>query len=65
MNTMTAGIAAAALLMLGLAAAGTHDYGDSQAEQAFYCDMVRLHDRTGGEYGWPDYNGNAADICED
>ena len=28
-----------------------------------YCDMVFLHDATQGEYGWPDYKGNASQAC--
>lgn len=43
-----AAIAAALVLLLGLA--GRMDYEDQQADQAYYCEMVKAG-------YWPDYQG--------
>lgn len=34
---------------------------DMQAAQ--YCEMVELYKTSGGENGWPDYNGTASTTC--
>lgn len=33
-------------------------------EQATYCEMVKTFKETNGQYGWPDYRGNAAEVCK-
>lgn len=56
---MTDTIKTAAAILVILAAffyAGTNDHADAILEQRVYCDNVR-------DGVWPDYNGNAADIC--
>jgi len=35
------------------------------AEQQNYCEMVDIWNDTQGEYGWPDYNDNFNEVCED
>ena len=46
------------LTILGcLLAVGKMDAEDDQAAQANYCEMVELFDKTGGEQGWPAYDG--------
>lgn len=34
-----------------------------RAQQKQYCEMVELHRESGGEYGHPDYQRNAKEIC--
>lgn len=33
-------------------------------DQALYCGMVQTFKQTKGQYGWPDYRGNAAEVCK-
>jgi hypothetical protein len=35
------------------------------AEQHNYCEMVDIWNDTEGEYGWPDYNDNFDEVCND
>lgn len=49
------------LIMFGIGTDG--DAAQAEAEQANYCEMVALHERSGGENGWPDFRGNAAEVC--
>lgn len=38
--------------------------GDDLGElQGKYCAMVQIYKETNGERGWPDYNGDAAEVC--
>jgi len=30
---------------------------EAERQHQSYCDMVEVWDETGGEYGWPPYNG--------
>lgn len=30
-----------------------------------YCEMVGIYNETKGQYGWPDYRGNAAEVCDE
>lgn len=48
------------LILLGLV--GTMDMEAEQLEQEQYCEMVQLH--KDGKGGWPDYNGNFAEVCK-
>jgi len=52
-------IGLALLAVYGLV--GNGDVQDEQAQRDRYCDMVKLWAETGGDAGWPPYNGN----CED
>ena len=49
--------------MIALLALFTAD-DDLQQQQYLYCEMVAIHKDTGGQYGWPDYRGNAAEVCK-
>ena len=42
-----------------------NDYGDDSMskEQALYCEMTGAFKNTNGQYGWPDYRGNARKVC--
>lgn len=60
------------LLALILAAAAVYlTYMDASQgndlvnQQTRYCDMVRLYQDTNGQSGWPDYNGNAKEVCHE
>ena len=38
---------------------------ENQNEQSeIYCEMVLIHNQTGGEFGWPDYNENFDRECK-
>jgi hypothetical protein len=37
---------------------------DLEQQQALYCEMVKTFKETQGQYGWPDYRGNAAEVCK-
>ena len=52
-------IGLALLALYGLVVNG--DVQDEQAQRDRYCDMIELWAETGGDAGWPPYNGN----CED
>lgn len=30
-----------------------------------YCEMVGIYNETNGQYGWPDYRGNADEVCDE
>jgi hypothetical protein len=40
------------------------DFELEQKEAALYCEMVAEYKRTGGQYGWPDYNKTFDKYCE-
>jgi len=50
------------LIALGIAGEGDQEAYEEQAKN--YCEMVALYQRTDGENGWPDYRGNAAEVCK-
>jgi hypothetical protein len=50
-----AGIAGALILAYGLV--GTADIEQQRDEREQYCEMVELWAKTGGDAGWPPYNG--------
>lgn len=41
-----------------------HRADDLDKEQSLYCEMVQTFKETKGQYGWPDYRGNAAEVCK-
>lgn len=50
--------------MIALLATMTEEWAGELAERdSIYCEMTQIHVDTGGEYGWPDYNGNREVIC--
>lgn len=48
-------------LLMGLM--GRMDYEDAKAEEANYCEMVKLH-KQDKSMGWPDYDGIYAQSCK-
>jgi hypothetical protein len=52
------------LFILAACAVSTTDYNYEKRQEQLYCDMVQTFQESNGEYGWPDYNLNAAEICE-
>jgi len=36
---------------------GTADVEEEKRQQESYCEMVEIWDESGGEYGWPPYDG--------
>lgn len=48
-------IFALAVLVVGLGIAGAEDEKQAEAELARYCEMVDLHTKTNGQFGWPAY----------
>lgn len=45
-------------LIIGfLAVAGQSDYAEQEGRYADYCEMVELYKSSGGEHGWPPYQG--------
>jgi len=53
-----------ALVLFALAIAGTSDYAEEVRADRFYCEMVEIHQASGGEHGWPDFD-NKWDECEE
>ena len=56
-------------LMMIAAAAGAALMQTKPSEELLagdrqYCEMVALYQESGGQYGWPDYKGNAARECK-
>jgi hypothetical protein len=39
------------------AVAGLGDYEEAVRHQQQYCEMVEIYHESGGEYGWPPYQG--------
>jgi len=52
------------LFILAACAVSAIDYDDENRQQQLYCDMYKIFLESNGEYGWPDYNSNAAEICK-
>jgi hypothetical protein len=57
-------IGVVALFVLAACVVGTMGYEDEERQEQLYCDMFKIYQESGGEYGWPDYNNNAKEICE-
>jgi len=51
----------AALFLGMLSIVGNMEAEDKRQERERYCQMVDMHHETGGEYGWPPYNGECDD----
>ena len=59
-------VAGIVLAILALIFSGCADPAlekELQAQQDHYCDMVRLHVESNGEYGWVDYKGDYEEKC--
>lgn len=67
MDEMHEGIWAAifvAALAVILGFVGEGDYQEALSQEAIYCDQVAKHERSNGDFGWPDYRQSAAEECE-
>lgn len=53
-----------AALVAGYLTTGFMDTQDAARSEATYCEMTRLYQETKGQYGWPDYRGNAEEVCK-
>lgn len=49
-------IGAIALLIIGLSWADS-EQAEEEAQRALYCEMVQINKDSGGQYGWPAYDG--------
>ena len=56
-----------AMIVIGvvLGIVGSMDHDDAEQRQELYCSMVQTFEETNGQYGWPDFNGNAAEVCNE
>lgn len=61
-NAIAFALVGAVILLLGVV--GSLDAQDADNRQALYCTMVETYQKTNGEHGWPDYNGNAQEVCQ-
>ena len=43
------------IMLAAFGIAGTHDFEEEQRQEQEYCDMVKLHKKTRGREGWPEY----------
>lgn len=50
------------VVIVGLFNTSEHD--SLSKEQALYCEMTAAFKNTNGQYGWPDYRGNARKVCK-
>ena len=46
-----------AALVAALGLTGKADLEDAERQRAHYCEMVDVYHESGGDYGWPPYNG--------
>ena len=58
--------ATAAVLVLSMFFAlvlflGNEDFKDAQQAQSLYCEMVEAWHSSGGEFGWPPFEGECSD----
>jgi hypothetical protein len=54
-----------AILSLAILSWISHDlYSHESEQQARYCQMVDAWQDSGGDIGWPDYNGNYSEVCK-
>lgn len=53
-------VAAVCLVVLAMCGSGDEELARQHDD---YCQMVQIFEETGGQRGWPDYNGNAAEVC--
>ena len=60
----TAGIVLAITIVVFSGFSGDSIEREQRAQQESYCEMVGLYVESNGEYGWPDYKGNAKEVCK-
>jgi hypothetical protein len=54
-------LAIVVLVLMGIA--GNMDVQEEERQHAEYCEMIQLWKQTGGQAGWPAYDGE--DVCRD
>lgn len=54
---------AGCLLVLGIALESDYGSDSLSNEQVLYCEMTKAFKNSNGQYGWPDYRGNARKVC--
>lgn len=47
-------------IIIAMGIAGQLDYEEEQQQVKQYCEMVQLWKQSGGQYGWPAYDGEGA-----
>lgn len=50
-------------LILAMSIVGQFDYEEEQRQVERYCEMVQLWKQSGGQAGWPAYDGE--EVCRD
>jgi len=60
MNDLVVGVGCGLIALCALVAM-SGDYEDQKQMDAHYCEMVRMHQDSGGENGWPDFKGSYQD----
>ena len=50
-------VVALALVFISVILLSNEDYKDAVQAQSLYCEMVQAWKQSGGEYGWPPFNG--------
>lgn len=58
-------ILCAVVVIAGLLIAGRLEMQDAQESVDEYCRMVGIYKKSNGAYGWPDYKGNAKEVCSE
>ena len=55
----------ALVIIAALLIVGRMEMQDDQASEEEYCRMVGIYKKSSGAYGWPDYKGNAKEVCSE
>ena len=50
-------VAAIAVVFASVILLSNEDYKDAVEAQSHYCEMVQAWKQSGGQYGWPPFNG--------
>jgi hypothetical protein len=49
-------LAGVVIVAISIVLVGESDYNAAEQEEKTYCEMVDIHDASGGINGWPPYN---------
>jgi len=55
------GLLVAAAIVAAIGLAGNADLMEAERQAEQYCKMVDIYHESGGEYGWPPYDGECDD----
>ncbi|MGL5405723.1 MAG: hypothetical protein ACRDCT_28400 [Shewanella sp.] len=53
------------ILAMGMIWVSQQDFESAEDEFKFYCEMIDLHEKSGGADGWPDYENVKASCNEE